>query len=123
MQIKFFEVRDSATCIPVMCVDITCDNSNERQDWLIRKGGFGPFMTYVYYTSMTNHKTQHDPYAWGDRTHTTAHDYILRNWEKLKGGEVIDVEYIRGEAQTVKKTEQTTYSTADEWFEATGEWL
>jgi hypothetical protein len=35
-----------------------------------------------------------------------AHQYILENFDILKGGEVVDVEYILGETQILKSSER-----------------
>jgi hypothetical protein len=35
-----------------------------------------------------------------------AHDHIMRHWSTLKDGDVVDVEYILGEAATPKTSER-----------------
>jgi len=37
------------------------------------------------------------PYAWRDRTYTTAHEYLADHWEDVTDGAVLDVEVILGE--------------------------
>ena len=46
-----------------------------------------------------------DPYDWGNRTLGTSHNFIKENFDGLKNGDVIDVEFILGESM-VKKISQ-----------------
>jgi len=46
-----------------------------------------------------------DPYGWKGRTMPVAHNYIIENWEEIRDGDVIDVEFILGET-TVKKVSE-----------------
>ena len=36
----------------------------------------------------------------------TVHDYIVKNWEQLEDGDVIEVEFILGEIHVKKVSEQ-----------------
>ena len=49
-----------------------------------------------------------DPYEWmcAARTIPYAHDYVADHWSKLKSGDVIDVEYTRGETDVEKTSER-----------------
>lgn len=51
-----------------------------------------------------------DPYGWerSARTFPVAHDYIIKNWEKLRDGDVVDVEFILGETKVPKASERLT---------------
>jgi hypothetical protein len=50
----------------------------------------------------------YDPYSWagGARTMPTAHDYITKNFDTLKSGAVIDVEFITGETNTPRPSDR-----------------
>jgi hypothetical protein len=51
----------------------------------------------------------YDPYDWGDaRTKRTAHAFIAENWDRLRDGEVVDVQYILRETTAPKQSERVT---------------
>jgi hypothetical protein len=107
METKLFEVRDSCTFIPVLCIKLKQKTEEER--YLIRKAGYSLDQVYILYTPLVgiqSKKCTYDQYEWDDRTHKTAHNYIIENWDKLQSGEVIDVQYILEETK-VKKTSQS----------------
>lgn len=103
--VKFFEIRDEATCIPVMAVKMVANNMGE--DWLLRRGGFnlaGGFMP-VQLTWLIRGESHFDPFRWGNtgvRTIKTAHQYITDNFDQLVTGAVIDVQFILGETSKPK---------------------
>lgn len=108
MEIKFFEVRDSATCIPVMCTKLEGDNQAQRA--ILRRAGFLIAIPCILYVHLQSSRSNWDIYAWSDRTNHTAHNFIKVYWDSLTDGEVIDVEYILGETK-VKKTSEIIFDT------------
>lgn len=104
MKTKVFEVRDAATFIPVVCVEI---NSTDRvqEKYLVSRMGFSPERRYIQLVWVSASKTEYDPFRWNDRTMFNAHQWIRENWDSLHGGEVVDVEWILGEKKTVKASE------------------
>jgi hypothetical protein len=49
----------------------------------------------------------YDPYDWvGDRTKPHAHQFIMEHWQELRDGDVIDVQFILGETDSPKVSEQ-----------------
>lgn len=109
-EVKFFEVRDKGTLIPVVAVRMR--SANPREAWLIRRAGFGPDGDVVLVRlecSGTNRNATYDPHAWlttGTRTLHVAHLFIRDNWQQLSSGDVVCVEYILGERDKPKETEQ-----------------
>jgi len=103
METKVFEIRDKATFVVVLATMIDQSNS-EPENYLFRRAGFGSPL--IQLTSFNRSQSQFDPYDWGDRTYTTAHDYIEKNWYGLYSGEVIDIEYILKETTTKKISER-----------------
>lgn len=99
VQVKFFEVRDSGTLIPVMVTSFTGSDHP-----LIRYAGFDPGACAIVLCKLVNCIAHYDPYDWPDnpRTMREAHLAIEKQWESLKDGDVIDVEFELGET-TVKK--------------------
>ena len=115
MKTKMFEIRDEGTFIPVICIDLTSFREFDDmqiyalESYLMGRLGFlGNIVHTIQLIWMSNGTTHSDPFKWNDRTMYTAHDYIEKNWDDLKTGEVIDVEFILGESKTKKYSEQFT---------------
>lgn len=125
MEVKLFEVRDRATFIAVMAIRLSApvkrmdgmseERGNER--WLLRRAGYAMEQIlevegmdpYVIMTTLEGGRpANYDPYNWGSRTLNVAHLSIIRNWETLRSGDVLDVEFILGEVLTKKESERLT---------------
>lgn len=106
---KTFEVRDSATFIAVLAVQLgpTC----EPDRYLFARSGYGTRpedqATYVQLIKLAGGegRSDCDPYSWGNRTMEVAHSYIIKNFAELKTGAVIDVQFILGETKEAKRSE------------------
>jgi hypothetical protein len=110
-EIKWFEIRDRATFIPVMAVRIKAEtgpNDSSQAAYLARRAGFGaaPAVQLLHFSS---NRTCNDLYDWTDRTMKSAHLYIEKAWTMLEDGAVIDVEFILGETTTAKASEREKY--------------
>ena len=107
MNIKAFEIRDKATFIPVMAVSMTAADETERF-LLLRAGYHNSFCVVLCRMECPgkDRNATYDPYAWGDRTFTAAHLYIVDHWHSLNSGDVIDVEFLLGETTTKKVSER-----------------
>lgn len=111
-QAKIFEIRDRGTFIPVMAVKLGSHNPFKpnwqiEEDYLIRRVGFSDDVNYVLLTILSSLETNYEPTAWtSERTIGNAHKYILDNFDILKGGEVVDIEYILGETKELKVSER-----------------
>lgn len=131
--VKIFEIRDRGTFMPMMAVrlmirlpecrgihtatDFSITPVNDSQeDWLLRRAGYGRDMIlnhgdeadtfYVILVKLDGVKAEYDPFAWSNpRTLSTAHQHILANWDKLKSGDLIDVEFILGESAAPNESE------------------
>lgn len=106
METKLFEVRDRKTFVVVMCTRLS--PSNEADRYLLAMTGFGlreeVQQRYFLYAGI---KEGRIAYGIGDhnmavRTHPIAHAHIEKHWEELTSGDVIDVEFILGEAEAPK---------------------
>lgn len=106
MKAKALEIRDEATFIPALAIDITPDN--EGQHYLVRRSGYElDNRPNIILTRLDGNGTAtNDPYAWGGRTWPNAHNYIIENWFLLKDGDVVDVSFILGETPTPKISER-----------------
>ena len=99
-EVKFFEVRDSGTHIPVMCVRFSILDLPERQQHIARRGGWGPLQYGLYYIKLAYPQTQFDAYEWSDRTNQAAHLWIEGHWNELEDGALIDVRVCLDESDT-----------------------
>ena len=103
MQYKVLEIRDSCTFISVIAIKM--EPKDEIENFYLRREGFiKPH--HVILVRIGNQMSQADPYAWGNRTMTTAHLYILEHFDELKSGDVVDVEFILGETKSPKISER-----------------
>lgn len=119
MKAKALEVRDEGTFIAVLAVDMnpvdetspeTCD-AHAGQRYLLRRCGYacdGRPNIILTRLDGSNAKATNDYFAWGGRTWPVAHRYIIEHWDRLKDGDVVDVEYILGERSEPKKSERET---------------
>lgn len=111
VNLKLFEVRDAATCIPVMAVRLGLGSKKEQ--WLTWKAGYGPRPEHAGYVLVSplcgDYAMRWDPNRWSDagfrRTLKFAHEYIRDHWDTLTSGDVVDVEFILGESMKPKETE------------------
>lgn len=110
MEIKLFEVRDHMTFIP--CIAIRMGSTDERERWLMGRCGYGVTISaqkeHILFGRLDGScRLLADP--WGGhrsgRTIRAAHNYAIGNWNKLKSGDVIDVEFIEGESDAPKVSE------------------
>ena len=105
MEVKTFEIRDEATFIPVLATCLA--NPTLAEKFLLGRTGFNePFGRFVILTRLAAvDRTQYDPHSWGGRTMPVAHQYIVDNWNELRSGQVVDVEFILGETKEPKRSE------------------
>ncbi len=107
---KLFEVRDVGTFIPVLAVQMGPGGGRDR--YLLDRAGFGATesaqersVTLIQINGGSG-AAYCDPYDWGGaRTMVVAHDYILRHFDALESGAVVDVEHILGETTAPKAAE------------------
>jgi hypothetical protein len=118
MKAKALELRDRATFIPILCVDMNpgiyrddgpgMSTEYEAQRYLLRRVGYpcdGRPNIIVTRLAGSGHATN-DPDQWGGRTFPVAHHWIIEHWNELKDGDVVDVEWILGETQAPKSSER-----------------
>ena len=109
---KLFEIRDAATFIPVMAIQLGTNNSEEER-YLITRAGYGMnvddqekyiLLIRLDLSSLMNINFNYR--EWGNRTFKIAHKYIDENFNNLKSGDVIDVEFILGHSGKPKISER-----------------
>lgn len=108
MRIKLLEIRDKATFIPALVVDMN-EPADEGKRYLLRRCGY-PLDGYpnVLLTRLRadGSPATNDSYWWQDRTWRVAHEYIIEHWAELHDGSVVDVEYALGERAEPKRSER-----------------
>ena len=109
MEVKCLEIRDTGTFIPVICLRPVAEN--DRQGYLLRRDGYRADETErcIIVIKAQCRGVSYEPYGWplGSRTMQVAHSYIEGHWADLWDGDVIDVEFILGEAVVKKRSERS----------------
>jgi hypothetical protein len=99
MRSKLFEIRDRATLMPVLAIQIS-----GKDGPLAERAGFD--QPQIILIDLENSRCNWDEYEWnGARTLPNAHAYIKKHWRDLTDGDVIDVEFILGETKVPKISE------------------
>ena len=103
MEIKQLEIRDRHTFIPVLAIEVS-----GADGYLLRRAGFGHSMVILVH--LEGMKCNYDAYQWsGSRTMKEAHNYIQNSWDSLSNGDVVDVEFLLGEAPAPKTSKAVHY--------------
>lgn len=112
METKVFEVRDRMTFLPVLCVKLEPGNESDRYLLAMASYGLLPkkqaqyiLMGKLQTGELRNCPQDHGGYP-GVRTLPIAHQHIEKHWEELTSGDVIDVEFILGEAEAPKVSQR-----------------
>lgn len=118
MIVKALEIRDKWTFIPVIAVKMvpggpsSDPTASVNEHYLLARAGYTVTNPRIILCRMgasgVDRNATYDPYAWSNdaRTMCVAHLYIEENFDKLKSGDVIDVEFILGETTQPKQSER-----------------
>jgi hypothetical protein len=110
MQTKMLELRDRHTLIPVLAIQLRPGNEAER--WLLARAGYGKDADaqakYILLCRLVGDEcgAHYGPHHWKNRTMVEGHCYIVREWEALASGDVVDVQYALGESASPKRSER-----------------
>ena len=112
MESKLFEIRDSATFIPILAVRLI--PAGHQEQYLLSRAGYGMDPEYQgqyvilcrIVGGQLDARGTPDHWSSSTRTLSTAHHYIINNWEQLASGDVVDVEFIKGETEAPKVSER-----------------
>lgn len=116
MDMRFLEVRDDGTTIPVLAMRMT--GTTRAQKGILLRGGFASGHTIVV-MALSSQAATADLYDWptlgfGQRTMQTAHHFIERHFDTLRDGDVVDVEFLLGEREAPKVPEWPRYTPEDD---------
>jgi hypothetical protein len=110
MKAKLFELRDAGTFLPVIAIKL--DPEDEAERYLLARSGFTTKVEtqrdYVLMAGLGDtERLTCDPFEWGqNRTRFLGHQHIIKNWNELQTGDVIDVEFIHGLRDKPKESER-----------------
>lgn len=116
MKAIIIEIRDRATCIPALAVQLGSDEEPERR--LLSLAGYGrtyedqsEHILLCKVNGGAPYKCAIDPVEWGrnPRTYRVAHQYVLEHFAELAPGAVVDVQFILGETATPKQAMPDNY--------------
>lgn len=97
-EIKFFEVRDYATTIPMCAIAVEVSAGPSREHAILRRAGWNQERgIYMFHLGQDGGKVCYDCYTWGDRTRKVVHAHLCREWDNLQDGQLLDVRVILGE--------------------------
>ncbi len=107
METKLFEVRDSATFIPAIAINMSTMHMPEAERYLASRVGYGLDWPILFGRAddgkMSCNSSEHSKVC---RTMQVAHDYVTKHWNELASGAVIDVQFIEGETTVRKMSER-----------------
>jgi len=115
MDTRIIEIRDSGTTI--ICMASKFGALSSWEEWAVARSGYGSDMEsrgwYVILWPMDGGSSlcTTDPFDWpasrGGRTMFEAHRWLrdTADWENIKSGSVVDVEFLLGETDEPKKSE------------------
>lgn len=121
MNTKLLEIRDCGTCILALAIQMMAlpASTTEKQVtpdsieyWFLHyRSGYPEDGSSIMLMCLADGRATNDPYAWGSlgmgaRTMPNAHNWIIEHWNELQDGDVVDVQFIRGETTVAKKSER-----------------
>ena len=112
MTTKLLEIRDERTTILVLGIQMMSKRPDGLDYWFLHyRSGYPEDGSSIMLMCLADGMATNDPYEWGSRgmgmrTMPTAHNYIIEQWDKLKDGDVVDVQVILGETTVPKKSER-----------------
>ena len=105
MIIKAIEIRDRNTFIAAAAIKMAPENEGQR--YLLRRCGWSADGSGVVLIRLDSAEGKSDPYEWvGSRTMTPAHAWCCSHFDEIKDGDVVDVEFLLGEAPAPKLSER-----------------
>src|SRR6186713_2702220 len=97
METKLFELRDTGTFIPLLCIKPNASNNNPFEAKMAWRSGYKDSRAVIVMSlSNPDRGCTIEPYDWKSRTYHAAHLHIEANWDKLKTGDLIDVRVLLG---------------------------
>lgn len=104
MKTWVIEIRDHATCIPALAIQMQADTQAEAY-WIHQRCGHrnGSGLALM---KLNDAHANFDPYDWSDRTMQTAHLWLRDHMDELRDCMVVDVRVVLGEAEKAVESER-----------------
>jgi hypothetical protein len=99
---KLFEVRDRATFIPAIGIEL--QPTSEQHAYLLVRAGYSGHT--ILFGRLAGGEFCYDSFDWPNQTMRTAHEFVRTHWQDLNSGAVICTETIRGERTSPKPSER-----------------
>lgn len=109
--VRFLELRDRATCIPLVVSRTAPHDGPARRLWFRSGYGYGG-PAYLFWASEID-KASSDPYVFLDGRYAEQLLFVERNFSLLKDGDVIDKRVWTGESDSPEASDCTGPSAAD----------
>lgn len=116
MEVKMIEVRDRSTFIPAIAILLQTNEEAER--YLLRRAGYdeeeilgrGERRVLLATIQGDDNFITYDPFGWRGKSRTmpAVHMHLMKHWDKINSGDVVDVEHILGEKHLPKPSERFT---------------
>jgi len=112
LETKVLEIRDADTCIPALAIKMRA--SNETQSYYVHaRCGYPRDGSSMMLMRLCDGLATNDPYEWpsitgSNRTMLVAHNPILRRFDSLSDGDVMDVQYLLAETSAPKRSERVS---------------
>lgn len=109
MEIKFIEIRDSGTCIPVMATLMLSHEDVGRA--FMERSGFVATNPSVLLTKLSSGESHFDWEGWGggSRTISLCHQHIALHWDEIVSGQVVDWRVLAAEAPPGSEPSREVY--------------
>lgn len=122
-EVKLFEVRDEGTQMPCMVTAVCRAHTDHegKDDWLMYRAGWGEEYVGLYFAVMCPEANDYAisfvgaPYVhtWSRRQTSRmlieAWNWVSRHYDKLRSGDVVDVQFILGERREPRQSGWVAY--------------
>lgn len=130
---KLFEVRDAGTFISAIAIKMVplpfLDQDISGEEYILSRAGWKHLQEdptswpCVLFGPAGHGVMRYNPSEWaGNRSMQVAHEHVEINWDLLKSGDVIDVEFLLGESKEQKVSERFPVQETLEWQVNSLEW-
>ena len=109
METKFFEVRASATCVPIIATRLR--PTNESEQWMLAHLGYGmdpdKQAQYIFVARLEGGSVATpNPYDETSPELKVVHEYLIEHFDEAESGAVLDADFIQGIRPAQRKSDR-----------------
>lgn len=105
LEAKILEIRDRGTFCPCIAILFRPETVDDPVTYLMAR--VGSKCRTVFFGRLYDMRLEYDPTVHGPgRTLNVAHTYCMTNWDDVRNGDVLDVEFLLGESNKRKESER-----------------